>query len=362
MPQQRSPAFALAGGRTDTSFDAIGYGSFPLMVLASREPKECVMPDVETVRGPVPAEQLGTVLMHEHVFVRSEEIQRNLPETWDEEAEVAAAEEKLAALAGRGVRTLVDATVIGLGRDVARVARVNGAVDLNIIVATGVYTYSDVPYYFQYRGPGTLLGGDEPMVDLFVRDLTDGIADTGIKAAFIKCAVEDRLTPGVERVLDAVAVTHARTGAPIMVHTSAQAGTGLVAQRALKERGVDLGAVVIGHCGDTADLDYVRRIIDNGSYAGMDRFGLDVFLPYEVRMSAVAKLAGEGFADRMMLSHDYSCHFAPLPPGVREAVAPNWHYTFLSDTVIPGLRGLGVTEEQLTTMLVENPRSYFCGS
>jgi predicted metal-dependent phosphotriesterase family hydrolase len=83
------------------------------------------MTNVEAVKGPVRAEDLHTVLMHEHVFVRSEELQRNLPDTWNEDLELAAAEAKPSALASRGVRTLVDATVIGLGRDVARVARVN---------------------------------------------------------------------------------------------------------------------------------------------------------------------------------------------------------------------------------------------
>jgi phosphotriesterase-related protein len=113
---------------------------------------------------------------------------------------------------------------------VARVARVNAQVDINIVVATGLYALSDVPYLFQYHGPGTLLGGEEPMVGMFVKDLTEGIAGTGIRAAFLKCAIEESLTPGVERVLRAVAKAHLITGAPIMVHTSAVHRTGLVAQ------------------------------------------------------------------------------------------------------------------------------------
>lgn len=316
-------------------------------------------PQVQTVRGPVSVGDLGTVLMHEHVFVVSEELRQSLPETWDEQERVDDAVARLKALAAAGVSTLVDCTVIGLGRDVARVARVNEQVDLNIVAATGIYTLADIPDFFRYHGPGTVLGGPEGMTELFVRELTEGIADTGIRAAFLKCAVENELTPGVERVMRAVAQAHLRTGAPITVHTSAVARTGLDAQRVLREEGVDLGAVVIGHSGDTADLDYLRELVDNGSYVGLDRFGLDILLPEDERVATVAALAREGLAERMVLSHDASCHVDWFPPGVREQIAPNWHHTHLHDQVLPALRAAGVTEAQLTTMLVDNPRRYF---
>ncbi|MEZ0115440.1 putative metal-dependent phosphotriesterase family hydrolase [Catenulispora sp. EB89] len=104
---------------------------------------------VQTVRGPVAADRLGTVLMHEHIFVLDKEMRRNYPEMWDEETVVAEAVTKLNALAARGVSTVVDPTVVGLGRDVARVARVNERVDLNIVVATGLYTLADVPLLFR---------------------------------------------------------------------------------------------------------------------------------------------------------------------------------------------------------------------
>ncbi|WP_393075625.1 hypothetical protein [Streptomyces sp. LN704] len=181
---------------------------------------------VQTVGGPVPLDGLGTVLMHEHVFVLSEEFRQSLPETWDERERVSDAVRRLKDLVATGVTTIVDPTVIGLGRDVGRVALVNEQVDLNIIAATGIYTLGDVPNFFRYHGPGTMLGGTEGMTELFVRELTEGIADTGIRAAFLKCAIEEELTPGVERVMRAVAQAHLRTGAPITVHTSAAARTG----------------------------------------------------------------------------------------------------------------------------------------
>lgn len=318
------------------------------------------MTQVETVRGPVGVDTLGTTLMHEHVFVRNEEFLRNYPQFWDEQAQVAAAVEKLRELKDIGVDTIVDPTVLGLGRDVARVARINAEVDLNIIVATGVYTYRDVPFVFSLTGPDTILGGPEPMTPLFVQDLTQGIADTGIKAAFLKCAIEEHgLTPGVERVLHAVADAHAQTGAPITVHTHPGTETGLVVQRVLAERGVDLSKVVIGHSGDTTDLDYLRRLIDNGSYVGMDRFGLDVLLPFEERVATVAALCEQGLAGRTVLAQDASCMIDWFPPGVREQAQPRWNYTHIHSEVLPALRERGVTDEQIDTMLVRNPRDYF---
>src|SRR2546426_7401143 len=145
---------------------------------------------VETVTGPVDASALGATLMHEHVFVLNTEILANYPSYWDEEHRIADAVTKLKGLADRGIDTIVDPTVIGLGRYIPRIQRVAEQVDLNIVAATGLYTYNDIPFYFHYRGPGTLLDGPEPLVEMFVGDITDGIAGTGVKAGILKCATD----------------------------------------------------------------------------------------------------------------------------------------------------------------------------
>src|SRR4030095_8584854 len=184
---------------------------------------------VNTVRGPIDTTQLGVTLMHEHVFVLSTEIMQNFPEPWGEEDKrFADAVARLNELNVRGVDSIVDLTVIGLGRYIPRIQRIAAETDLNIIVATGVYTYNDVPFYFHYQGPGTVLGGDEPMVDMFVKDIEEGIADTGVKASILKCATDMQgVTPGVERVLRAVAQAHRSTGVPISTHTHAHTERGL---------------------------------------------------------------------------------------------------------------------------------------
>ena len=317
--------------------------------------------EVDTVRGSIPTADMGITLMHEHVFVLSPEIIDNYPEAWgDEQAREEAAVEKLNALKAIGVDTIVDPTVIGLGRYIPRIQRIAERTDLNIVVATGVYTYNDVPMYFHFTGPGTALGGDEVMVDMFVRDITEGIAGTGVKAAILKCATDEPgLTPGVERVLRAVAGAHRATGVPITTHTHAHSRRGLDQQRIFAEEGVDLHRVIIGHSGDTTDLDYLEELVAAGSYLGMDRFGLDNILSFEDRVGTVANMCERGHADKMVLAHDAACFMDWLPEAALPVVLPNWHYLHIHNDVLPALRARGVTEEQITTMLVDNPRAIF---
>jgi len=319
------------------------------------------MAEIQTVRGPIASTQLGVTLMHEHVFVIDTDVFLNYPEEWgDEESRIADAVRRMNELKSRGVDTIVDLTVLGLGRYIPRIQRIAEQTRLNIIVATGIYTYCDLPHYFQHRGPGTMLGGPELIADMFVRDIEQGIADTGVKAGILKCATDaPGLTPGVERILRATAQAHRRTGVPISTHTHARKRVGLDQQRVFREEGVDLSRVVIGHSGDTTDLEYLEELIANGSYIGMDRFGIDSLLPFEDRVKTVAQMCERGHADKMVLSHDASCFMHWLPEGLVPTVLPRWHYLHIHNDVIPALKGMGVTDEQLDIMLVENPRKIF---
>ena len=316
---------------------------------------------VQTVRGPVDSSRLGATLMHEHVFVLDRELVDNFPEEWgEEEPRVADAIARMNELKSRGVDTIVDLTVLGLGRYIPRIQRIAAQTELNIVVATGIYTYCDLPHYFQYRGPGTPLGGPELIADMFVRDIEIGIADTGVKAGILKCATDaPGLTPGVERILRATAQAHRRTGVPISTHTHARRRVGLDQQRVFREEGVDLSRVVIGHSGDTTDLNYLGELIANGSYIGMDRFGIDSILSFEDRVNTVARLCEMGHASKMVLSHDAACFNHWLPERQLPAILPRWHYLHIHNDVIPALIAAGVSAERLNTMLVANPKKIF---
>jgi phosphotriesterase-related protein len=316
---------------------------------------------LNTARGPIDTAQLGVTLMHEHIFILSTEIMQNYPEAWgDEERRIDEAVARLDELASRGVQAVVDLTVIGLGRYIPRIQRVAKRTKINIVVATGIYTYNDIPFYFHFRGPGTALEGPELMIEMFVRDIQRGIADTNVKAGILKCATDaPGVTPGVERVLRAVARAHRQTGVPISTHTHARSRRGLEQQRIFREEGVDLSRVVIGHSGDTTEIEYLEELIANGSYLGMDRFGIDTILPFEDRVNTVARLCERGHAGKLVLSHDAACFNDWLPERDLPAVLPRWNYLHIHKDVIPALKQRGVTDEHIRIMMVDNPRSIF---
>jgi phosphotriesterase-related protein len=314
------------------------------------------MSQVNTVRGPLDGAALGSTLMHEHIFVLSPEIEKK-SEEWDEDAQQARAVQKLRELKQHGIDTLVDLTVIGLGRYIPRVAAIAAQVpEINVVVATGVYTYNEVPMFFHFRGPGTVLGGSEPMVDLFVREISEGIGESGVRPGILKCA-SDRpgITPGVERVLRAVARAHRETGVPITTHTPTPPEPwGLEQQRVFREEGVDLSRVVIGHSGGTTNTAYHLELIDNGSYLGFDHFGIPG-IALEDRVDAVARLCARGFAERIVLSHDAMCFVDWFPRALIDSTE-TWRWTYISDEVLPVMRARGISDAQITTMLVDNPR------
>ena len=311
---------------------------------------------IETATGPISPSQLGRVLMHEHVFVVSTEIQQNYPQEWgDEQARIDDAVDRLTELKENGIETIVDPTAIGLGRYIPRIQAVANRIDLNIVCATGLYTFNELPHYYRRRTSDNV----DALTTHFVQDIVDGFADTGVKAGVIKCATDKPgLTTDVERVLRACAQAHRETGCPITTHTNAELKRGLDQQQIFTEEGVDLTRVVIGHCGDTQDLGYLQQLLDAGSVLGMDRFGIDGYLTTEQRVEVVAELCRRGHAEQLVLSHDASCYIDWIEGEVPLAPLPNWHYLHISKDVIPALLEAGVTAAQIETMLVDTPQRF----
>ena len=330
--------------------------SAPATVAPTREPSRPTPPPgpyVETATGPVSTSDLGFTLMHEHIFVLSEGVAANFPSVWDAEAKKKEAVDLLRRLKDRGVSTMVDATVLGSGRNVPLVQQVARESGMQVIVATGLYTYNELPYYFQARSV-------EHMAELFVQDITEGIQGTSARAGVLKCATDHAgVTPGVEKVLRAVAKAHRSTGVPITTHTEAKSQQGLAQQDVFESEGVDLSRVIIGHSGDSEDIDYLTKLLERGSYIGMDRFGLDAYLPTDKRVAVIARLCEMGYAERMVLSHDAAVYWDWFTPEVQQALGPNWNYFHIPDDVLPALRQAGVSEEQIRLMTVENPRRIF---
>jgi len=323
------------------------------------------MPTVPTTAGEIDVDDLGPVLMHEHVFIRTEALQQGWPGFggWDAEAEVAAARKRLRWLRRAGVGAILDMTVPGLYRDPALVARVAEGTGLKVMFATGYYTYDNLPFPFQYRGRGKIIDDEDRMLEsLFERDVTTGIGDTGFRAAVLKIVTDEPgMTPDVERLAIAVANVHARTGTPVCTHARAPSKRGLEQQQILAARGADLGRVVIGHSNESTDLGYLEQIIDNGSYLGWDRCGLAVAVPLAEQLDTLARLCERGYAGRIMLSHDKASFIDWFTNAEQDFVLPDWQLTYIHSALLPGLRERGVTDDQVEQMLVRNPREFFAG-
>jgi phosphotriesterase-related protein len=318
---------------------------------------------VPTTAGDTRTEDLGAVYMHEHVFVRAEPCQWGWPGfgKWHVDAEVEAARERLTQLHRDGIDTILDMTVPGIGRDPALVARAAEGTGLKVMFATGYYTYENLPLAFAVRGPGKPLDGDDRLLEsLFETDVTSGIGDTGFRAAVLKIVTDEPgMTPDVERLANAVANVHLRTGVPICTHANARTKRGLDQQELLKKKGVDLGRVVIGHCNETTDLDYLTRVLDNGSYVGWDRCGIPVAVPLDKQIDTLTTLCERGYANRITLGHDKGSFFDWFTNAEADTVAPDWRYTYIHDKLLPSLRDRGVTDDQINQMLVGNPRDFF---
>ena len=318
------------------------------------------MPTVETVRGPVDVDGLGTTLMHEHIFILQPEALQNWghafgPSYWNEQERLDDAVAKLSAVRDAGIHTIVDPTVHGLGRYIPRIRELNTRVDLNIVVATGVYAFLELPNFLAYRRV-------DAVAELFIREIREGINDTGVKAAFLKCAVERHGVIGdVPRILEAIAMAAIETGKPVMVHTNAAARTGLDALEALTGHGVNPERIVIAHAGDSNDLGYLRAIADTGAWLGCDRFGIEHFNPLADRIRTLLALLGEGYGDRVHLSHDAAC-FYDFMVGDPAFADEKPDYLLISNQVLPALREEGVTQAQIDEMMIANPRQFLAGA
>ena len=291
-----------------------------------------------------------SVLMHEHVFVLTPEMMENYPKGWDEETRVADAIARLKELKASGIDTIVDLTVLGPRplhpSDPASIAE---QADLNIIVATGLYTYNDVPHYFHFRGPGTVVRrARDPWSRCSCATSARASRDTGVKAGILKCATDEPgVTPGVERVLRAVAQAHRATGAPITPTPSRDAAAAWSSSDIFERGGrrPDTG-------GHRPQRRHHRPRLSRGAHRQrlVPRHG-----PLRHRRAPAdrgprrhdrdAVRAGlrrpDGAVPRRVVLHRL------VPPGDLPSTMPNWHYLHITRRRHPRPARRGVTEEQI---------------
>jgi phosphotriesterase-related protein len=316
------------------------------------------MSEVQTVQGPIDASELGLTLVHEHVRFRDEAVAEQWPGRYDEQLELDAALLAVNDAKQRGVRTIVDPTAMFGGRDVRFCKRVADQTGVRIVACTGIYSYDYLPHYFENRDV-------DVMSDHFVEDIEIGVQGTDIRAAFLKCAADAAgVTEHVEKIHRAVARASLQTGAPIMAHSMPAVGTGPRQVEIFAEEGVDMAKVQIAHCGDTDDVDYIQGLIDNGVYVGLDRYGLEMYLPIDKRNATAAELLRRGHAEQLMISQDFCATIDWFPPEAAEVfegqgAIRNWSMTLVFDEVVPALRELGAMDDaSFDTVFVQNPRRW----
>ena len=311
------------------------------------------MAHIQTATGPVDAGRLGFTLAHEHVLVNSAGVLDGFPFLFDMKATRAQLIKELREARAGGVETIVDLTTLDLGRDVELAAEASRESGVYVVVCTGFWL--DVPRAFWGRDPGFL-------ARVFIHEIEEGIGGTGIRAGVIKVANDiGGVTEQGERVLRAAARACVATSAPISTHQWAPEQVGMRQVEIFEDEGVDMSRVCVGHSADTTDVEYLVRLLERGVFLSMDRYpGYEGRPSWRQRNETVKALIDRGYADRLMLGHDH----APAPIMAGQEPPPSGEptrYLFLTNTAIPGLRDLGVTEDVVRTMTVDVPRRFLSG-
>ncbi len=324
------------------------------------------MYSVSTVLGSISPEDLGITLMHEHILYGYPgwEGDRTIAPV-DKEKIVKTSVETLSRLKKEyGLKSYVDATPLDGGRMVDILKEVSEKSEVNIICSTGYYYEGEgSPTYWKFRA--SLGDIRKELYDLFMTEVTVGIMGTGIKPGVLKVgSSKDCITDYESIMLETAARVSRETGTPIITHT--QEGTmGPEQARVLIAEGVPPQKIQIGHMCDNLDLQYQEDTFKQGVYVSWDRMGLQglVGCPMdEQRYEVMVELIQKGYAGQMMISHDYIINWLGRPLNLPEEVLPlvaNWHPAHLFENIIPMLRERGVTEDQIFTIIEDNPRQLF---
>ena len=322
------------------------------------------MAKINTVLGYISDNELGVTLMHEHlVFAYLGWECDALAPPYDREAAFTACVEALKEAKNYGLKTLVDATATDMGRDIELQKMVSDKLGINIICATGFYTEKfGKAGYFKSRSQAYDITTE--LCETLVKEITQGISDTGVKAGVIKVATgHARISSYEENVLKAAARAQKETGVPIITHT--EAGTmGPEQADLLISEGADPKRVAIGHMCGNSDLNYHLSVLEKGVNIAFDRLGIGVLFPDKLRKACLIALLGIGYTDRILLSQDCWAYRMGRPYEFSDEVnslLADWTYAHVFKNIIPALKEAGVSEDKINTLMVENPRRLFGG-
>ena len=319
---------------------------------------------VNSVLGPISADKMGTTLMHEHfAFAYPGWFADSTIAPYDFNAVLKTNIGVIETAQKYGIATIVDATPNDTGgRDPELYKALAKKTGLNIICSTGLYTEEEgSPTYFTHLRWGIDIS--KFISEIFIKEITEGIGNSGVKAGVIKVGTSPQMTKYEAAVLKAAVIAQKATGVPIITHTSGPTG-GVEQADFFTTEGADLKKVMIGHVSNSKDIEYHKAILAKGVYIAFDRIGLDILTPFDINVKNVADLCKAGYADKVILSHDtvnvWLGRLTPVPENYLPGFA-NWRIDHISKDFIPALKAQGVTDDQIKTMMVDNPRNLFMG-
>lgn len=314
---------------------------------------------INGVLGPIDTAELGPTLIHEHVVTCCDWSMRMALGSlyYDEEEGLRVAVEQLKRAKAHGIRSMVDGTPINLGRDVRSIIRAARESGINVIASSG--------FYHQEEAIAGVKSEDE-LAELLYKDCTLGMQDTEALPGILKCAADWKgFTPYIVKLLNATARVSVRTKLPIFAHSIPELHQGGALMDLFESYGVPANAVVIGHHGDTEEIDYLESVLQRGCYLGLDRFGVVTANPStraENRADTLAALVRRGYADRLLISHDYA-PYNGFWPSWEEFCQPGYSYgldfCYFSEVIVPLLLERGLQQEEIDLMLRDNPKRFF---
>ena len=286
---------------------------------------------------------LGFTLPHEHTKCSLWWIE-NRWDYWELIGDEPRINEELAAYKALGGGTLVDVTPIGIGRDLARLARLSQATGLHIVAGAGWYRQAYYPAEARI---------DRRSIDDLADEIVQEFVDGPVRPGIIGEIGTDKpwVTAQEERVFRAAARAALRTGASVTTH-AVQSDVGLAQLTILEDEGLDPARIVIGHCDSHPRIEHWREIVRRGAHVEADFLGMS-FTPLERAgepkvVELISTLLNEGFEKQVLLSQDV-CHDSQL------ASYGGNGYTYLQKSFLPRLVEAGVNAATIKTITVENP-------
>ena len=340
---------------------------------------------IQTVLGKIEKSELGIVTPHEHIFIELTDFfsERPLKDvaspstrkvTMDvlgilnrdpyalkdnlvmDEYDVQKYE--ILRFKNAGGKTVVDATMPGIGRNPNNLKQIALDTGLNVVMGTGFYVYSTHPEEIKNMT-------EEEIADLMVKELTIGADGTDIKAGVIgEIGISEVFNEEERRVLRASAIAHKKTGAGILVHINPWTTNGIESVKILLEKGVSPKRIAISHIDVENRLDYILNLLESGVFVEFDNFGKEYYVDKEARrdgyglfvndvqrVKLIKLLIEKGYKHQILLSCDVCLKTCLRTYG-------GWGYDHLLTNVIPMMEEEGISKEDINLMLTENPAEF----